>query len=423
MNLRMTSRFDQDDFQCPGEPTRIGRAVHLARLTDGYPACCECPHRGDTEGLTERSRKKIPAKQGSRRPADFRDAEGVAGNLHEGFDPALAGRFAAGFGIVMRDEVDATGAYPTVAIAGDGRPVTQRHFAEAAQQLRWAGCDVVDLGTVPCPALPWAIRELEADGGLYLGNSQGDPHRAGIHFYGRSGRPVTEAASFEAICAWAEKEPDRPVRAFGKAGKFDAMHGYGSRFAASFHGLRPLRFVLHTTCRPLGACVERLLQKTACKMMLRESETRLPSEPLTEAVGHFAAAVDDDGRRCRVWDERGEPVPFDRLLLLLARIVSGRETRRQPIVVDEDLPAAISSVLQRRGFQVGRCGHLPSEIHTAMAGSGAALGADGQGRLWYGEPDGQVIADALGTLTLLLGKLSEGDRSLSEVLDAEAGAH
>jgi hypothetical protein len=110
-------------------------------------------------------------------------------------------------------------------------------------------------------------------------------------------------------------------------------------------------------------------------------------------------------------------------LLLLARIVSGRETRRQPIVVDEDLPAAISSVLQRRGFQVGRCGHLPSEIHTAMAGSGAALGADGQGRLWYGEPDGQVIADALGTLTLLLGKLSEGDRSLSEVLDAEAGAH
>ncbi len=397
--------------------------MHLARLTEGYPACRECRHREDTEGLTERSRKRIPAAQHSRRPLDYLDGEGIAGSLHEGFNPPLAGRFAAGFGIVLRDELGSIDTYPSVAVASDGRPVTQRHFAEVVGQLRWAGCDVVDAGTVPCPALSWSIGEIDAAGGLYLGNPQGDPHRAGIHFFGRDGRPVTAAASLQAICAWVENAPDRPVRAFGKAGKTDALLRYESRYAAAFHGLRPLRFLLHTTCRPLGVCIERLLQATACNLVLRQSDTGMPFDPIPEAVGHFAAAIDDDGRRCRVWDERGRPVPFESLLLLLARIVAGRESRSQPIVVEENLPPGVSALLQDRGFPVQRCGPLPSAIHAGMAGSRATLGADRRGRLWYGEPGGPIIADALCTLTLLLGKLSEGDRPLSEVLDAEAGDH
>lgn len=419
----MAFQSEQRDFQCPGEPARINRALHLARLTEGYPACRECRHREDTEGLTERSRKRIPAAQHSRRPLDYLDGEGIAGSLHEGFDPPLAGRFAAGFGIVLRDELGSSETYPSVAVASDGRPVTQRHFAEVVGQLRWAGCDVVDAGTVPSPALSWSIAEINAAGGLYLGNPQGDSHRAGIHFFGRDGRPVTEAASLQAVCAQVENSPDRPVRAFGKAGKTDALLRYQSRYAAAFHGLRPLRFLLHTTCRPLGICIERLLQPTGCKLVLCPSDTAMPFEPISESVGHFAAAIDDDGRRCRVWDEGGRPVPLERLFLLLARIVAGRKSRSQPIVVGESMPPGICSLLQNRGCPVQRSGPLPSAIHAVMAGSRATLGVDHRGRLWYGEPGGPIIADALCTLTLLLGKLSEGDRSLSEVLDAEAGEH
>ncbi len=347
----------------------------------------------------------------------------MTGELHAGFDAILAGRFAAAFAIVLRDELQLTNEYPSVAVAGDGRAVTQGHFAEVVEKLRWGGCHVVDLGTVPCPAMPWAIEELDADGGLFLGNPQGDPYQAGIRFYRRHGQPLTGLAALSPLCHWVDTDPDRPVRTWGKASRAEAQRWYESRLADSFHGLRPLRFQLHTTCRPTGRCAVRLLQGTACKMVLRDSGTALPPERLSDSVGHFAAAIEDDGQRCRLWDERGESVPFERLFLLLAQSVCGSEPSGRTVVVEERLPDTVAEVMQRSGLTVRRCGPLPSDIHTAMVDSGAALGGDGAGRIWYGEAGGRAIADALGTLTLVLGKLSEGDRPLSEVLDAEVPGH
>ena len=206
--------------------------------------------------------------------------------------------------------------------------MTQRHFAKVVERLRWAGCDAVDVGTVPSPALAWATGELGADGGLYLGNPFGSRHTAAFCFYGREGEPLTGDSALRAIVTQAGSEPNRPVRRSGTATRADALRGYESRLADSFHGLRPLRFVLHTTCHPVGACLGRLLKETACKMVLRRSETSLPDEPLSESGGHFAACIDNDGRRCRLWDERGIPVPFERLFLLIARRVLGVRTFR-----------------------------------------------------------------------------------------------
>lgn len=410
---------DQDRFQCPGEPGTIGRAVHLARLTDGYPACRHCRYRDDVEGLSDRLKQRLPSAQASGKPADFVCNEGLLGNLHEGFDPIMVGRFAAGFGLFLREEREATTAYPTVVFAGDGRPVTQRHYAKVIEQLRWAGCDVVDLGSLPCPALSWAIGELVADGGLYLGNPAGDPHKAGVRFYRDAGTPLTEHTALEAISDWAESEPCRPVRVAGTASRPESLPAYESRFTDSYHGLRPLRFLLHTTCPPVGACLVRLLRETACKMVLRESETCLPHEQLSESGGHFAASIDDDGRRCHLWDERGTPVPFERLMQLIAKIVCGTEPSDRRIVVDQRLLVSLRPRFQQAGLTLHGCGRLSSELFGAMVSEEAALGADQHGRLWYRESNGRVIADALGTLTLVLGKLSDGDRSLSEVLDDE----
>ncbi len=419
----MTSRSDQHDFQCPGEPGRISRAVHLARLADGYPACRQCQHRDDVTGLSERSQQKIPAAQTAKRPLDYLCDDGLVGDLHEGFDAILAGRFAAGFGLLLRDELETATRNPSVAVAGDGRPVTQRHFAEIVEKLRWAGCDVIELGSVPCPALAWTIGELGADGGLYVGNPVGNAHKVGIRFFDRNCGSIAEPASLQTICARVEADPKRPVRVSGKASRADALGPYESRFADSFHGLRPLRFLLHTTCRPAGTCLEWLLRGTACKMVLRDSETALPAKPLPESAGHFAAAIGDDGLRCRLWDERGELVPFERLFLLLVQIVCGNEPSGQTIVVQDGLPETLTLRLQQLGLPVRSCGPLSSRVDAAMVSSGAPLGADHGGRIWYGDPGGRVIADALGTLTLVLGKLSDGDRPLSEVLDAEVPSY
>ncbi|MHB8903425.1 MAG: hypothetical protein ACYC6Y_32070, partial [Thermoguttaceae bacterium] len=177
------------------------------------------------------------------------------------------------------------------------------------------------------------------------------------------------------------------------------------------------------TCRPLQPCVERLLDATACRMLFRQTPRPLPDTPLAEPPGHLAVAVDDDGRRCRVWDERGQPVPFDRLLLLLARIVLPAAPQRRPVVLDEALPPALSATLRHRGLDVRHCDRLPGQMYAAMSDSGAARGADRPRRLWYAEPGKPPIADALVTLALLLARLSQTDAPLSQVLDGDGADH
>jgi hypothetical protein len=80
-------------------------------------------------------------------------------------------------------------------------------------------------------------------------------------------------------------------------------------------------------------------------------------------------------------------------------------------------------LLERWSLTLHRCGPLPSEVHAAMISSGATLGADRAGRVWYGEAGSRAVVDALVTLTLLLGILSDDDRPLSEVLDADTAGH
>ena len=59
-------------------------------------------------------------------------------------------------------------------------------------------------------------------------------------------------------------------------------------------------------------------------------------------------------------------------------------------------------------------GSSRQSLWQSMRRSGADLGADDQGRIWYA--GGPTSADALQTLTLILTLLSRGDRPLSELI-------
>ena len=188
--------------------------MHLARLADGYPACRECPCR-DGRGGAHRTIQEEDTGAGGRGrgPADFLTDEGVWGELHNGFDSILAGRFAAGFGMLLREKRSdrGEGVFPGVA-----RPQrTERAVDPEALRPDRGAVAVAPAATWSnwgrSPALPLlrAMGETKTDGGIYLGNPQGDPHRAGMRFYGQDGRPITGVASLQAVSARVEQEPVR----------------------------------------------------------------------------------------------------------------------------------------------------------------------------------------------------------------------
>lgn len=359
------------EYHCPGEKAPITRALHLGRLTSYYPACRQCPRRDDTAGLSTKQVKRLTETQCRGERRSLFHAEGVAGVYLNDFHPKTAKDLAAAFGVYLgRAEVEAAQA-PVVVIGGDGRPLTPEVTAAVSEGLRWAGCHVVDIGQASAACLAFAIEQVQASGGILVGNPTSLAQTVGLRFWAAGARPLSAGPALEAVRNLFEAGTDRPTRRYGSLRRFQADIPYLASLAEQYHALRPLRFVLDTNCRPLLGYLEKLLRPVACELLpCRTTSEQLPSQIQADKA-HFGARIDDDGQRLLLWDERGQRVDSERLLGLIAR-------HRQA-----DQP-----------------------------GSDIVVEQDASGRLWYGN-----TADALQTLTHLLVLLSQSDRPLSQVLD------
>jgi phosphomannomutase len=426
------------DYQCPDERHPISREVHLARLATFYPKCRQCAHCHDTGSISStrvRALVKVRARQSSPRP--FK-SEGFGGVYLNDFTPADARNAAAAFGIWLRKRhTPATSERPqraglpsadndlTVVLASDGRPMACELVAAASNGLRWSGCRVIDVGRATSPALIAHARSIEACGALLVGNALGRPDTAELRFWDELGCPLSLGGGLEEIERLLETGLDRPTRRFGTLTRGAASHRYLMGLSDYFHAMRPLRLVLDTSCSSLIDYLRELTANVTCEVMRHHtcgagSASGIAGRVVSEGA-HFGISIDGDGEACRLYDERGRAVPAEQLVLLLARQVMS-DKPGATVVVEHDLPESVAERLAVQGGQVVRTNVLRSDMHRAMRTSGAELGGGSSGRFWFAVSATEIaavpIADALRTLALLLTTLSQGDRPLSELLEA-----
>jgi len=407
------------EYRCPGQGYPISRSVHLGRLARSYPGCRRCPHREDTGSLPARRAKQLVETRGPESERPLFDDEGISGVELNRLTPPVARRLAAAFGMMLRG-----GEPPTVAIAFDGRPATAPLLAAVGEGLRWAGCRAVELGAATAPCVAFAADHLLAAGGLLVGNPAGNsagnpggrPHTVGMRFWAPGPLPLSVGSGLERLESLYETGVDRPTRRFGPLGRFHAEAPYLTTLAEHYHALRPLRFLLRTSSRPLVRYVETLVRPLACRMIRTTApDARMPAE-VAAAGAHFALAIDDDGERATLFDEQGRPVPPERLLLLLARHQPGNGVP-DTVVLEQGTSPGLADALTARGVGVSTAAFRRSDMARAMRHSGAALGGGPSGRFWH-TLAGPPLPDALMTLTLLLELLSQRDRSLSDTASA-----
>ena len=188
------------DFRCPDAEYPISPAVHLGRLARFYPGCRRCPHAADTGTLPARQVKRL-GEVGQRAPLlpRFHD-EGAGGVYGNELAPADARRMAAAFGLCLRGTVPFDPALrraplaavrPAVVLAGDGRPLGAELVAAVSEGLRWAACDLIDIGPATTACLLLAIARLDAAGGILVGNPGGLPQQAGLKFFAPGPSPIS----------------------------------------------------------------------------------------------------------------------------------------------------------------------------------------------------------------------------------------
>jgi phosphomannomutase len=435
-------------YQCPGERQPITRPVHLGRLASFYAACRTCPHREDTAPLSGRQIQQLQQIQRHAPRESLFDDEGVRGTHLNDIHAADVYKAAAAFGIFLRRDAAAGISRPTVVIGADGRPLTAELTAAASDGLRYAGCNVVDVGFATAPCVVFAVDHVDADGGLIIGNSTGRPLEVDVRFWSRGGNPLSVGGRLDGLQQLIERSADRPTRSCGSTRRFRADVPYLACLTKYFHALRPLRFVLDTPSDPTKKYLQQLVSSVACEIIsigrgrpAKENEEPPPLDHLVAAVvrdtAHFGVRVDGDGEILRVVDQRGRIVEADRISLLLLEYLD-RQHPRSTFVLEESSHQWIAERLTARKAIVHRAppprgamfssirantstSHSASGTYTSRETMFTAVGANGaiaaggpSGRIWFGEKP--VAADAFQAIAILLNILSERDSDLSERL-------
>jgi phosphomannomutase len=252
-----------------------------------------------------------------------------------------------------------------IVVGRDARLTSPEFAAALIDGLRSTGCDVVDLGMVPTPAMYFAHSFLRADGGAVVSASHNPPEFNGLKL--RQAEPLYGGEPLNS-------EQIQQIGALANGGAFasgagsyeqiDIADEYVRDIARYMRLSRPVRVVLDGGNGAGGPLGVRVLEALGCEVLplYIEPDGRFPNhhpDPLKEAnladlmtrvrETHAALGVglDGDGDRLGIVDSSGAMIYADRYLVALAKYVLGRGPA--PIVFDVKCSSVLAEAITEFG--------------------------------------------------------------------------
>jgi phosphomannomutase/phosphoglucomutase len=300
----------------------------------------------------------------------------------------------------------------TVVVGADGRHSSPLLKASLIAGLTAAGRDVIDVGEVPTPVLYYATHVTGARSGVMVTGSHNAPEYNGFKIV-IAGETLADGR----IAALRERIAEgRLTRGDGSVEQTDVVREYVDRIAADVALAQPLRVVVDCGNGVAGAVLPRLLEAVGCEVLPLYCDVDGdfpnhhpdPADPanlqdlatVVRAEGaDLGIALDGDGDRIGMVTERGDIVWPDRLLMLFARDIVGRNPGAD-VVFDVKCSRHLHGLVAEYGGRpiLWRTGH--SHIKAKMKETGALLGGEFSGHLcfrerWYGFDDGLYSAARL----------------------------
>jgi phosphomannomutase len=322
----------------------------------------------------------------------------------------------------------------SIAVGRDARASSPGLSDALVRGLREEGVDVVDLGLVSTPMLYFAVEHLNAGGGIMVTASHNPAQYNGFKICREHAIPVGGASGLAEI-----------------AKLFSALEGSPASQAKGRVTLRDLRteYVEHvralapTPCPPLRVAIDcgngmgavgltPLLERLplSVERLYFEPDGTFPNheaDPLkTENLKDVIAAVkrhradlgvafDGDGDRAVFVDERGTPIPCDRITALLAQAL----LRKQPgglVLYDLRSSRSTAEAIEAAGgvAQICRVGH--SFVKATMRESGAIFAGELSGHFYFRFTPTLVADDGLAAFVAVLDFLAQAQKPLSELV-------
>jgi len=324
---------------------------------------------------------------------------------------------------------DRVGRAPVIAVGRDNRPSGLELARGVRRGVVEAGGTAIDVGTLPTPALYFAISALETDGGIQVTGSHNPPEFNGFKMV-LAGEPFH---GDEIVELWETIVSERWRTGEGREGSdASVLDRYQGAILARHRLERPVRVVVDCgngaaslvavpTLRALGAEVIPLFCESDGTFPNHHPDPTVPEnlrDLQAEVRRHgveLGIAFDGDGDRIGAVDETGEIIYGDQLLVVLGRDAVRRFGQGTPVIFDvkcsEVLPAALAAAGARP--VMWKTGH--SLIKAKMKELAAPLAGEMSGHMFFGG-DYLGFDDALFAAARLLEIVSRGPAGLAPLL-------
>jgi phosphomannomutase/phosphoglucomutase len=319
----------------------------------------------------------------------------VRGLVDTELTPDFARALGRAFASVAWERV---GRAPVLAVGRDNRPSGPALSQGVRLGIADAGGTAVDVGTLPTPALYFAVSALKTDGGVQVTGSHNPPEFNGF-------KMVLGGDAFhgdDILALWEIIVAERWRSGKGSEGTDNSvLRRYREAIVTRHQLARPVKVVADcgngvgsviavSTLQALGAEVTPIFCESDGTFPNHHPDPTVPEnlEDLQEAVRRTGAelgiAFDGDADRIGAVDETGQIVWGDQLLVILGRDAVRRYGPGTPIIFDVKCSEVLPTALRAAGAEpvMWKTGH--SLIKAKMKELNAPLAGEMSGHMFFG---------------------------------------
>ncbi|MCD7822501.1 MAG: phosphoglucosamine mutase [Oscillospiraceae bacterium] len=297
-----------------------------------------------------------------------------------------------------------------------------------------AGGDADLLGVVPTPAVAYLTVKYGADAGIMVSASHNSYEFNGIRIFSASGDKLNDAIEAEIERLVLDSPEEVPNADSGSLG--DILTEKNAEWDYVRYLLRDIQADLGRL-RIVVDCANGAAYETAVKFFrglginakflntqpngvninadCGTEDLTVLSRAVTDSRAHCGIALDGDGSRCLMVDEKGEPVDPDKMLAALAYFMKQEKTlSANTCVVTRATNLGFFKWAKDNGIVTSTAsGVSERSIHERLMTDGYSLGADGSGKFLFGNlPD---TADGELASAKMLEVMAKSGRKLSEI--------